>query len=695
MLRANRLVFVYVMPVVIGLCVGSCKPKTTVITRKIKEIPLQKFPSVVDADATPSRQTGVSIESNAFQAAANASIVKPVSKDNPRLMLFYLVGSDLEDATIGGTIGPGFLSQVGETSNDLRELIRGYKLLNDEQRAKVNVLVAFGGSLKEDWRGVKIADINCLIADGGPGEIPLGSFGDDNCYLSNEPTKDMGSKTALMEFLKYAKKAVPKTSSVSLVMGDHGGALAGFGNTMTLKSIDDKTRSDGAYFESKFSVNDIADAIKDSELQIDLLGFDACLMGNFETAYILRNSAKFLIASPDVEPGHGWAYVNFMRDFIMSDSLAIFARRIIEDYAWYGESFQFGVTGLINKVSHLKPSDKTLSLYDLRAMENLSNSWDSFWKTVQIDNSLISQLVVGAHLYHTPYTDMRVFAKNFVEQTSSPDASYLVEAIDKAVLYVASDSSISADVALSMVNPIRSNRENLAEIDFKSNILISSQWRDKVDELEKSWNQFKNTHPVDSTFPAIPCRGSEPAYNCVQHRDSELVEMGYFFSLRKASDSTGDLGMALPKLREDSSGQFQAAVGYGSDLQSWPAVCDGPCATATKFVYIAVADVHKVGEKANNLKSLIKINGNDFQVSMSVQDEYLLSVQFQNELHGMLLGKSSDTGFRAGDLIEISGNKLTLTTDGFIGFRPLPVVGDLLVRPIIKHIFDEWVKNQE
>jgi len=676
-----------------GVCVCGCSPKVTESTRKVKEVSLQKSPSVIDADATPLRQTGFSMESSFFLAAANSSVIKAATSKAPRLMLFYMVGSNLEDDSLGGEDGSIFLSQVGETSNDLRELIRGYSKLTLPERASVKVLVAFGGSLKEDWRGVKIADIDCLIRDGGPGEIPLGAFGDDNCYLSKDPAKDIGSKAALLDFLKFAKAKVGPTSSVSLVMGDHGGALAGFGNALTLKSIDDKTRDKGASLDSHLSVNDIADAIKESELQIDLLGFDACLMGNFETAFILRNSAKFLIASPEVEPGHGWAYNNFMRDFVTSDSLAVFARRVIEAYAWYGESIAVAESGQAKKISHMSQNNKILSLYDLRSTENLSNSWTSFWNAVQIeDKQLFSALAVGHH-YHSPYTDMRVFAKNLADQTGSLDAVSLVEAIDKTVIYVATDSSITADGALSMVNPLRSDLYNPAESDFKSNDRISSQWRVKVDELEKSWKLFKKSRPAYRAFPAIPCRGPEMAYNCVEHSESKLVNMGYFFSLRKASESTGELGVALPKMREDASGQFQAAVGYGANLQSWPAVCDGPCATATKFAYIAVKDVQE-GKEANKLKSLIKVNGKSLSVSMYVKDEYLLSVEFLNPWSGALLGKASDIGFRAGDLIEIEGNKLTLTTDGFLGFRPLPVAGDLLVWPITRYVFDEWVKDQ-
>ena len=38
----------------------------------------------------------------------------------------------------------------------------------------------------------------------------------------------------------------------------------------------------------------------------DLVGFDACLMASVEVAKIIEPHAKYMIASEEVEPGHGW-----------------------------------------------------------------------------------------------------------------------------------------------------------------------------------------------------------------------------------------------------------------------------------------------------------------------------------------------------------------------------------------------------
>jgi hypothetical protein len=49
----------------------------------------------------------------------------------------------------------------------------------------------------------------------------------------------------------------------------------------------------------------IADAVGQP---LDLLGMDACLMGNLEVAYEVRKGVRYLVASEELVPGHSWPY---------------------------------------------------------------------------------------------------------------------------------------------------------------------------------------------------------------------------------------------------------------------------------------------------------------------------------------------------------------------------------------------------
>lgn len=51
---------------------------------------------------------------------------------------------------------------------------------------------------------------------------------------------------------------------------------------------------------------------------LELIGFDACLMGMVETAYAMRNVAKVMVASEELEPLEGWSYDGWLQ--LLSDA---------------------------------------------------------------------------------------------------------------------------------------------------------------------------------------------------------------------------------------------------------------------------------------------------------------------------------------------------------------------------------------
>ncbi|MEI8095782.1 MAG: clostripain-related cysteine peptidase [Spirochaetales bacterium] len=103
----------------------------------------------------------------------------------------------------------------------------------------------------------------------------------------------------LAEFISWGIKTYP-AQHYALVLWDHGGAWPGYGE-------DDA--HDGAGFDLAGLTSAITDGLKGGAVkQLDLLGFDACLMATYEVARAVRPLAKYLLASEELEPGHGWDY---------------------------------------------------------------------------------------------------------------------------------------------------------------------------------------------------------------------------------------------------------------------------------------------------------------------------------------------------------------------------------------------------
>ncbi|MBP3891638.1 MAG: hypothetical protein J6D29_05645 [Solobacterium sp.] len=108
----------------------------------------------------------------------------------------------------------------------------------------------------------------------------------------------MSEKDSLEDFLKWAKEAYP-ADRYMLVLWDHGGGFSlGFG-------VDDLNKKQNG---STMLMHDLVDAIKNSGMKFDLIGFDACLMQTIENAVALEPYADYYLASEEVEGGLGWYY---------------------------------------------------------------------------------------------------------------------------------------------------------------------------------------------------------------------------------------------------------------------------------------------------------------------------------------------------------------------------------------------------
>ena len=74
--------------------------------------------------------------------------------------------------------------------------------------------------------------------------------------------------------------------------------------------------------------------------KIDLVGMDACLVAMLEIAWQLRDHARVLVGSEEIEPGTGWPYAAILRDLIARPAMspaelsATIVRRYVRAYKW-------------------------------------------------------------------------------------------------------------------------------------------------------------------------------------------------------------------------------------------------------------------------------------------------------------------------------------------------------------------------
>ena len=333
-----------------------------------------------------------------------------------KLLAVYMVGSDLEEYGLAASL-------------DLQELVLGYDVLAD--REEVEVVVAFGGANKDGWRGMKIANASQLTQDYL--DMEFGNETGPGAYLYQADGAHMGDQSSLKLFLDYLRDGYANFDQRFLVFWDHGNSYRGFGN-------------DSNYNADPLYMDEIAGAFHDSQAGVfDLIGFDACLMASVEVAKVIEPHARYMIASEELEPGHGWLWSAVIEAFAEEDSIVEAGKRMVDNF--------------VQDVHFYYDTGKTLSLLDLSEYHNLIGALDPALSTLstrmfdshQISNGLIAaeesarSFSVSEREGSRASLDLMHFARLLADQVEDPalDATLegLLEAVDSFVVYSQHDGS--------------------------------------------------------------------------------------------------------------------------------------------------------------------------------------------------------------------------------------------------------------
>lgn len=134
-----------------------------------------------------------------------------------------------------------------------------------------------------DWTGAKLLEIE----KGGATE------------LADYGALNTGDPNVLSAFISESIKAYP-AANYALIISDHGASWPGVGG-------------DESHDHDSLTLAELNQAIGEGleEAGVDklaLLGFDACLMATYEVASTMAPHADRMLASQELEPGHGWDY---------------------------------------------------------------------------------------------------------------------------------------------------------------------------------------------------------------------------------------------------------------------------------------------------------------------------------------------------------------------------------------------------
>jgi hypothetical protein len=168
-----------------------------------------------------------------------------------------------------------------------------------------------------------------------------------------------GDQETLEQFLQLAVSRYP-AARYGLIVSGHGLAWENICPDDT-PSYDD------------LSMNELRDAIQQGIGQpLEFLGFDACLMANFEVLQTLATTARVIVASEESSPGDGWNYVSLLRTLSKNPNISGLDLGIA-----IGEAFEDYV---VKDTAFLE--DYTLSVIDMQKFSMVERSLDYLAKLI-------------------------------------------------------------------------------------------------------------------------------------------------------------------------------------------------------------------------------------------------------------------------------------------------------------------------
>lgn len=240
----------------------------------------------------------------------------------------------------------------------------------------------------------------------------------DPTVLASEPLmelgeRNMGDPAELADFIRWGVKTYP-ANRYALILWDHGAGWNGI-------AFDDDG-GDTAVHGDHISLQDLKTALNDALSQsdldkLDVVGFDACLMGQLDVFHALQPYADFGVGSEELTPGLGWDY-SALLTHLYSDSTmdgAQLSRYMVTDFMAY--------------YTDVEPDHfVTMSAVDLRQLPLLTTAVSDFAQTLSAVPNIVASAVGDARSGAESFA--RVYANEY-EQYAAIDLHHFANILSQ------------------------------------------------------------------------------------------------------------------------------------------------------------------------------------------------------------------------------------------------------------------------
>lgn len=235
------------------------------------------------------------------------------------------------------------------------------------------------------------------------------------------PNHDMGDYRNLVDFISWGVKTYP-AKHYFVAVWNHG---SGWHRTGKLSardiSFDDNT---GSFISTEQLGLAMQESAKIIGHNVDIYGSDACLMQMVEVAGEFKGSVDIMVGSQELEPGEGWPYAPFVKQWIANPTMTPAQVSILLSKE-YQKSYDGGVYG--NK------PDTTFSAVDLGKLPALYTSLTTLQNSLRgLDTAQFAQvkkaITNSMNFYYSDYVDLG----DFLNKTQALGFSRGIEGLSSA-----------------------------------------------------------------------------------------------------------------------------------------------------------------------------------------------------------------------------------------------------------------------
>ncbi|KPA16926.1 Peptidase C11, clostripain [Candidatus Magnetomorum sp. HK-1] len=203
---------------------------------------------------------------------------------------------------------------------------------------------------------------------------------------------NMGDPASLKDFIQWSMTNYP-AQQYALILWDHGD---GWQRKRTRQSVIKSICWDDTNgYEASLSMLDLKQVLSNLPIKPDLVGFDACLMGMIENAYMLKQAGiSVMVGSEETEPAAGWPYDTIAKGLASNPQWnAIQLGQWIVDK--YYSFYDMNETQAAIDLSKIDPLITALTTFSTAIRTSWQNNMDAIRTAAQtlrmrIDNAVIN-----------------------------------------------------------------------------------------------------------------------------------------------------------------------------------------------------------------------------------------------------------------------------------------------------------------